>query len=220
MQLQPTHQQASKLKTFNHWTNASPRPIPLQTSAAHAHSLSGDLSCALVLSAPFILHSRSTWERLEITETGNYVRAFSISHPLERKWRLRLAAMCGLTAISCSIIYIITEFVFCMQPHTRHPWLSELLACVWENSFSRSIKCLLHVWLRHRARQTKAKLSIKDSTYVLVLEEAQHFQLSEDALRGDERLEHIGQLLQRHSTTVARICHGPARRQKQNQKLV
>lgn len=54
-----------------------------------------------------------------------------------------------------------------------------------------------------------------NATYVLVLEETQHFQLSEDALRRHERLEYVGKLLERHSTSIARIRHSPGNKQQE-----
>ena len=42
-------------------------------------------------------------------------------------------------------------------------------------------------------------------THVIVFEEAQHFQLSKDALGRHQRLEHIGHLLQSDAFTIARI---------------
>lgn len=47
-----------------------------------------------------------------------------------------------------------------------------------------------------------------------MLEEAQHFQLAKNALRWDQRLEHIWQLLQCHSSSIARICDGPGKYEK------
>lgn len=43
-----------------------------------------------------------------------------------------------------------------------------------------------------------------------MFEEAQHPQLSEDSLTGDQVLEDIGHLLQSHLTAVAWICDRPA----------
>lgn len=47
--------------------------------------------------------------------------------------------------------------------------------------------------------------------YVVVFEEAEHPQLSEDSLTGDQVLEDIGHLLQGHLAAVAWIRDGPAR---------
>lgn len=47
--------------------------------------------------------------------------------------------------------------------------------------------------------------------YVVVFEEAEHPQLSEDPLTGDQVLEDIGHLLQGHLAAVAWIRDGPAR---------
>lgn len=44
-----------------------------------------------------------------------------------------------------------------------------------------------------------------------MFEEAQHSQLSEDPLTGDQILEDIGHLLQRHLAAVPWIRNGPAR---------
>lgn len=48
-----------------------------------------------------------------------------------------------------------------------------------------------------------------------MLEIAQHFQFTEYAFRRDERLEHVGQLLQGDTTSVTRIRYGPERENKQ-----
>lgn len=47
--------------------------------------------------------------------------------------------------------------------------------------------------------------------YIVMFEEAQHPQLSENPLTGDQVLEDIGHLLQSHLAAVAWICNGPAR---------
>lgn len=58
-------------------------------------------------------------------------------------------------------------------------------------------------------RQTPAASTCRP--HVVVFEEAQHPQLSEDPLAGDQVLEDVGHLLQSHFASVARIRHGPAR---------
>lgn len=60
-------------------------------------------------------HKFSTWNSFVLTTKLHFNLRF---HPLERKWRLKPAAMCGLAAISCSIIYIIIKFVFYLQPQS------------------------------------------------------------------------------------------------------
>lgn len=47
-----------------------------------------------------------------------------------------------------------------------------------------------------------------------MFEEAEHLELSEDALGGDERLEHIWQFLERHPPAIARVCHRPKTKEK------
>lgn len=47
-----------------------------------------------------------------------------------------------------------------------------------------------------------------------MFEEAEHLKLAEDTLRGDERLEHIGQFLECHAPAIARVRHRPATKQR------
>lgn len=54
-------------------------------------------------------------------------------------------------------------------------------------------------------------LSLQFHSYIVVFEEAQHPQLSEDPLTGDKVLEDIGHFLQRHLATVTWICDRPVR---------
>lgn len=57
-------------------------------------------------------------------------------------------------------------------------------------------------------------------TYVLVFEETQHFQFPEHTFRRDQRLEHVRELLERHSSAVSRICHCPVGEKRRNAKLI
>lgn len=59
----------------------------------------------------------------------------------------------------------------------------------------------------------------KSKTYVLVLEETQHFQFPKHTLRRDERLKHVREFLERHPTSIARICHGPAIRETEKSEI-
>lgn len=147
---------------------------------------------------------------LKIAFQFSILRVFTSSQRAERKWRLKLTAMCGLTAISCSIIYIIIKFVFHL--YAVH---ADCIKTVRKRVSTWSINCLLHVW-RSCVRWNTS--SDREPTYVLVLEEAQHFQLPKYTLRRDEWLKHVGKLLQSHSASIARICHRPRmRRQKEMQ---
>lgn len=57
------------------------------------------------------------------------------------------------------------------------------------------------------------------STYVLVLKEAEHFELPEHTLRWDERLEHVGKFLERNAAAIAGICHCPVRRKEKKKEI-
>ncbi len=49
------------------------------------------------------------------------------------------------------------------------------------------------------------------SIYIIVLEEAKHFQLAKDTFGRDERLEDVRHLLQSDTLAIARICHRPVK---------
>lgn len=49
-----------------------------------------------------------------------------------------------------------------------------------------------------------------------MFEEAEHLELSEDALGGDERLEYVGQLLEGDAPAIARVRHSPVDKQHGN----
>ena len=44
-----------------------------------------------------------------------------------------------------------------------------------------------------------------------MLEEAEHLELAKDPFRGNERLEHVGHLLESDAFAIARICHRPVK---------
>lgn len=56
------------------------------------------------------------------------------------------------------------------------------------------------------------KIKAPAGRYIVVFEEAQHPQLSEDPLAGDQVLEDVGHLLQSHLPAVPRIGHRPVRK--------
>lgn len=59
--------------------------------------------------------------------------------------------------------------------------------------------------------QSAARTHPPSRHYIVMFEEAQHPQLSENPLTGDQVLEDIGHLLQSHLAAVAWICNRPAR---------
>lgn len=52
-----------------------------------------------------------------------------------------------------------------------------------------------------------------------MLEEAEHFQLTEDPLTGDEVLEDVGHLFEGHAFTVPGVSHRPEREEKNGERL-
>lgn len=56
------------------------------------------------------------------------------------------------------------------------------------------------------------KIKAPAGRYIVVFEEAQHPQLSEDPLAGDQVLKDVGHLLQSHLPAVPRIGHRPVRK--------
>lgn len=93
------------------------------------------------------------WSADSLESTQSSALQFSIRKTaqqqkrVERKWRLRLTAMCGLTAISCSIIYIIIKFV--LLSGSRTPSVACMEAPMWGKIklvSTWSINCWLHVW--------------------------------------------------------------------------
>ncbi|GAA6074323.1 uncharacterized [Tachysurus ichikawai] len=67
---------------------------------------------------------------------------------------------------------------------------------------------------RKKERKTKLHPRVRatERTHIVVLEEAEHFQLTEDPLTGDEVLEDVGHLFEGHTFTVAGVSHRPERR--------
>lgn len=106
---------------------------------------------------------------------------------------------------SCSAIYIIAEFVFLQcEAHTSGAALC-LHKLVW---LGRDQEISARVQARHRHGYLLWQQSVWE-TYVLVFEETQHFQFPEHTFRRNQRLEHVRELLERHSSAVSRICHCP-----------
>lgn len=64
-----------------------------------------------------------------------------------------------------------------------------------------------------------AGLVARRSTYIFVLEEAQHLQLAEHTLRGHERLENVGQLLECDPASITRIGDSPANEKRKKKKI-
>lgn len=62
-------------------------------------------------------------------------------------------------------------------------------------------------------------LQARRSTYIFVLEEAQHLQLAEHTLRGHERLENVGQLLECDPASITRIGDSPANEKRKKKKI-
>lgn len=65
---------------------------------------------------------------------------------------------------------------------------------------------------RLHPNKTLFKIKAPAGHYIVVFEEAQHPQLSEDPLTGDQVLEDVGHLLQSHLPAVPRIGHRPVRK--------